>query len=81
MNVIDIAYPLRNAMFRLYLVVVKNKQTAFFPLRLVTLPRYLQYSINPVYCLCVTTLQGFPGRWLTENLEEYTDSIANMNIK
>ena len=30
MNVSDIAYLFRNAMFRLYLVAVKSKQTAFF---------------------------------------------------
>lgn len=30
LNVSDIAYPFRNVMFRLYLVAVKSKTTAFF---------------------------------------------------
>lgn len=33
LNVSDTAYPFRNVIFRLYLEVVKSKQTAFFSLR------------------------------------------------
>lgn len=64
LNVSDTAYPFRNVMFRLYLVVVKSKQ--LFPLRSCN-TSMLIYNIMVIWCIaCLWQLcRVFPGRLLT----------------